>query len=274
MTTIGAYTFVSSRYRELDFPLDLWIEWNSKFFDQLSLVTYGHIDVPPCSNLIVTEMVEPDSDSFDFYLFGMEGAQRRLTTDWRISLPADEFVSSRIPTNTLDTSRTYALKMRHLYGNINTEIHGSFPPHYFRLHYGVKRIIGDGGAIAGPYDAKIIFSRALRFGLWRYLKVGQHVSPLEPRHSFEVFHTGACRSPRALSKKWREQIEIEVDEGFHDNEQRFDILNATFNYHDFKRINKLSYLTRVSDQDLPGILKSNRDRFDHAQFSSDEYSIR
>lgn len=40
--TIGVYTFVTENWQELDLPLDLWVEWHLKFFDQIAICTYGN----------------------------------------------------------------------------------------------------------------------------------------------------------------------------------------------------------------------------------------
>lgn len=33
--TIGVYTFVTENWKKLDLPLDLWVEWHLKLFENL-----------------------------------------------------------------------------------------------------------------------------------------------------------------------------------------------------------------------------------------------
>lgn len=263
---------VTEDYKALDYPLDLWIDWNSRMFDQLSLVTYGHIDLPSKPNLIVTELAASRRDNFEFYRLAKKEAQSRLSTDWKADLDVDEFVPAKIPVSELDSRLTYAFEMRHLYGNLETEIQGYFPAYYFRLHYGERRVLMDGGAVAGPYAAKILYSRAWRYPFWRFLRLGTYVSPLRPTRAFEVFHTGACRKPESLSTKWTRQIQIEVRQGRKQNADRLSLLKGGFDYHSFKGLNPASRLTRIRDDRLPAVLKANHARFTHVSFSDDEYA--
>ncbi|MCI2413548.1 MAG: hypothetical protein MPI47_09540 [Cuniculiplasma sp.] len=111
--TIGAYAFTTNDWKELGYPLDLWLEWNSKYFDQLALVIYGEMEVDPPSNVtIIKEPSIPDRTNEDFFLSGKERAQKLLNTDWKVMLDTDEFVSKRIDTTNLDRKRAYAIRER------------------------------------------------------------------------------------------------------------------------------------------------------------------
>ena len=219
----------------------------------------------------IIEIDKTNPFNFSFYTRAETIAQRELNTDWKILLDVDEFFKERPNFAQLDPKKTYAIRMRNLYGNVTTEIKGYFPDYYWVIHTGNKKVLGDGGTVTGPYCAKILPKKFLKYLLWRFLKIGQHVSPLFPKISFEVFHTGTLRKPEALSKKWKFQTEIEINEGFIENMHRLQLLNKPFIYHDFKKIDNKNYLVKIDESILPDILLKNKDRFLQVTFSESEY---
>ena len=126
--------------------------------------------------------------------------------------------------------------------------------------------------MAGPYSAKILPFNAVKFAIWKYIKIGQHVSPLSPIISFDVFHTGTLRKPDAMSKKWKFQTEIEISEGYEENANRLALLNEPFNYHNFKKISEKNYLVKIDLKGVPSILTDNKERFWHVNFDPGEYN--
>ncbi len=270
--TIGAYSFVSDDWRSKDYPVDLWLDWHSKLFDKISLVTSGDATLPNTKNVNIIQLDKENTFNFSYYTKAFTLAQHKLDTDWKIMLDVDEFFKERPDFSGLDPKKTYAVKMHNLYGNLETEIRGYFPDYYYHIHTGNKKVLGDGGAVAGPYYAKIAPKNAIKYFAWRYLKLGQHVTPLIPLTSFNIFHTGTVRRPDALSKKWKFQTEIEIKEGYKDNKNRLQLLNEPFNYHDFKKIDEKNYLVKINMETLPHILVENKTRFWYADFSEDEYS--
>lgn len=130
---IGAYAFSLDDWKELDYPLDLWLEWNSRHFDKVALATYGKFDIDLPSNVIVKEIpFKPNRTTEQFYIRGKAFAQNLLDTDWKVMLDIDEFVSKRIDTSGLDPKKAYAISLRQLYGNLETEIKNAFPSFFFQ----------------------------------------------------------------------------------------------------------------------------------------------
>ena len=270
--TIGAYGFISDDWKIKDYPVDLWLDWHTKLLDKICLVTYGDAKLPIKKNVKIIELGKYDTFDFSFYTKAETLAQHELDTDWKILLDVDEFFKERPDFSRLDPKKTYAIKMHNLYGNLQTEIRGYFPDYYWVIHTGLKKVLGDGGTVSGPYYAKIEPKNAIKYFAWRYLKLGKHVSPLIPLTSFDIFHTGTVRRPDALSKKWKFQTEIEIKEGYKDNKNRLQLLNEPFNYHDFKKIDEKNYLVKINMDTLPNILVENKTRFWYADFSEDEYN--
>ena len=274
--SIGAYAFATSDYLDLDYPLDLWIQWNSRFFDKLAIVTYGQIDISYPQNVTVNRYENPPNpSSLDFYTKGKTYAQHLLTTEWKVALDIDEFVSDRIDTTRFQEKKAYAFRMRHLYGNLTTEIVGAFPDHYYRIHHGDRKIFGDGGAVAPPYSGRIIYKDAV-IDILRTIS-GKKELLINPFHPYqeemiEIWHTGALRRPDVMSKKWRSQIYREINSGIISNESRLTILDMPFDYHTFNRLSPKAALKRVDFDDLPEILGKNEERFHHVDFDDSEYT--
>ena len=270
--TLGAYTFVSDDWRIKDYPVDLWLDWHSKLFDEICLVTYGEAELSYPKNVKIVQLDKNNTLDFSFYTKAEAIAQHELNTDWKVLLDVDEFIKTRPNFADLDPNKTYAIKMHHLYGNLETEARGYFPNYYWVIHTGLKKVMGDGGTVSGPYYARVAPINAIKYLIWRYLKIGQHVSPLIPRIAYDVFHTGTVRKPEALSKKWKFQTEIEIKQGYKENKHRLQLLNETFNYHDFMKIDKKNYLVKINTEILPSILVENKNRFWHVDFRDDEYN--
>jgi len=286
METVGAYAFVTSDWKEKDYPLDLWLEHHLKLFDQVALVTYGKADVPEQPKLIVKEMRSVSEERYSFYQVGKSEAQKLLDTDWKVLLDIDEFFSERIPLSDLDKRYAYAIRHHNLFGNVFTEIENKefpIPSFHYRLHHGNRKIIGDGANVAGPYATlyrlnpfdiikKITRKLTSRINpsLNRYLN-----SPpiIYPKMAFDVWHTGTARNPEALSKKWKLQITREINEGYSSCEHRLKWLeSAGFDYKGYKQIWPDSKIHKVDASELPKTLFLNKSRFQWVEFDEEEYS--
>lgn len=271
---IGAYAFATSDYLELDYPLDLWVQWNSKFFDQLTIATYGVIDIACPENVTVQRYESPpDPSSLDFYSKGKTYAQHLLTTEWKVALDIDEFVSNRIETARFKEKKAYAIRMRHLYGNLRTEIVDAFPDHYYRIHNGNREILGDGGAVSPPYSGRIMYKYAAVDILRTISRRRELLNPFIPyeEEMIDVWHTGALRRPEVMSKKWSSQIKREINSGIIANESRLSILDRPFDYHMYRGINPNAKLIRVKTDDVPELLRKNEERFHYTDFEDSEY---
>lgn len=210
METVGAYAFSFDDWQELEYPLDLWIKYNSKFFDELSLVFIGDRNKLPEineNNIKVTYIREAKEKNWDIYRLYKQIAQSQLSTDWKLLLDIDEFVNNKIDVTTLRKDRIYAIKMRHLYLNTHTEVLNAFPDYYWRFHYGVIPVIRD-GSIDGkkmqrisPHLVKKFWYQLLHNGIRRMI--------YKPEIVAEVWHTNALRSPNAIMNKRKIQIERE-----------------------------------------------------------------
>lgn len=129
--SIGAYTFLTQNWRQLEYPADLWIQHNSKCFDELALFTYGKInlgkDLP--ENVKIVEGPKLDTSDFSgfrFYTYAKTKAMEALTTKWKVILESDEFITKRIDTSNFNRFFSYPLGFIQLYGNISTEIKSAF----------------------------------------------------------------------------------------------------------------------------------------------------
>ncbi len=224
--TVGAYAFAMDDWKEMQYPLDLWIKHNSELFDKLSLVFIGDkLKIPELpDNVILTHLEKSDSRGWEIYTRYKQIAQDKLDTEWKLLLDTDEFLNRRIETKKLDTSKIYAIKYHHLYGNPNTEIIGAYPPYYWRFHYGRKKVINDGGSIEG--DQMKYFKPHLSFGIrstvYQLRRNGIRRLLYEPHFVGEVWHTNTLRDPQVMKMKWRIQIQRAIDEGRTPTLNRFD----------------------------------------------------
>ena len=96
----------------------------------------------------------------------------------------------------------------------------------------------------------------------------------DPITKCEIYHTGASRNPEALREKWLEQIIREDNEGVLGEDVRYNLLKSKqiFDYSGYKGIWPKSRLVRVNDNELPEILRVNKNRFAWHQFSDFELS--
>lgn len=269
--------FVSKDWRKLQYPVDLWIQWNSKFFDELSICTYGSFDfgVEIPSNVKITESNESDNDldKFKFYTYGTYKAMKALGTDWKLSLPSDEFITRRIDTSHFNRFLAYPLGFIQLYGNIATEIKGAFMEYSYRIHYGNRKLVGDGG-INPPYSGNINLNGIVNLILRKIFRSHrEEYKPIWTTTKIEnwAYHTNCLRSPEIMSAKWFAQMRRELDSGTkrdYYSEWLNNILSKPFNYARYKEFWPESYLIKV---DPPRILADNSDRFTQVKFKDSEY---
>ncbi len=240
--TIGVYAFVTSNWKELDYPLDLWIRHNSQLFDEVALVTYGKVKEIPyeTNNLIIKEIEPPDKVRYDFYTTGKKKAQDLLNTDWKILLDVDEFLTRTPKVENLNKELTYKLNYIHAYGNIysiikcNKEFAYTVP----RVHFGERNVVGD-GQVDGPYSLRVIG---------------------------EFYHVNCVRNPLALSIKWKEQIKREMNEKEYKDSKRIKFLINKFDYSRYKEIWPGSFLVQIKRNRIPDIILENEKRFSWCQF--------
>ncbi|SIM61151.1 hypothetical protein [Cuniculiplasma divulgatum] len=275
--TIGAYAFTINDWKELGYPVDLWLEWNSKYFDQLALVIYGEMEIDPPSNVtIIKEPSIPDRTNEDFFLRGKEKAQKLLNTDWKVMLDTDEFVPKRIDTTNLDRKKAYAISERDFFGNLETEIVNVFPKFYYRIHYG-NRPIGRAGAagVTPPYAANFVFGNFVNDVLRKIFKKREFKPYYDPstNKNFEVWHTSTVRKPDAMAKKWRIHINaaINSDPSLGSYKDFLKNVQSTFDYRGYKKIWPAAILKKVDLSIIPDILRKNAERFNFAIFDESEY---
>jgi len=283
METVGAYAFVTSDWKEKDYPLDLWLEHHLKLFDQVALVTYGKVDIAPHPKL-KTKTISPVSESrFSFYIDGKSEAQKLLDTDWKVLLDIDEFMGEKIDVSKLNKKLAYALRYRNLYGNVFTEIENEFSKYQYRVHFSNRAILGDGANVAGPLASRYSFSipdtlkaviRKLFKKVIPSLEKTLRTKPiLVPTTSFEIWQTGTARDPKALSEKWRVQINREIREGINYSKDYLKwMAQEGFDYKAFDLVWKGSRIIKVDPHELPDVLKENFKRFNWVTFDEKEYS--
>ncbi len=276
--TIGAYVFISKDWEKLQYPVDLWIKHNSKFFDQISIYTYGAInfgiEMPTNVKIIEGDASENGLEKFDFYIHGLTAAMRNLRTDWKVYLPSDEFILSRIDTSHFNRFLAYPLGFIQLYGNVYTEIKSAFMEYSYRIHYGNRKQVSDGG-ITPPYSGKINLSGVLNLAQRRILST--HLEEYKPIWTTTkiknwAYHTNCLRSPEIMSGKWYAQMKREIDSGVRrDYYSKWlnNILSKPFEYSRYKEFWPNSYLVRTN---VPTILSDNQDRFVYIKFHESEYS--
>ncbi len=212
--TIGAYAFATRNWKELEYPLDLWVQHNSLFFDEISLaVELGtEIDFPVPSNVrlsYIGSRNEEDRRYLIFYISNKDFAMKCLRTDWKLLLDIDEFIDARTDTTGLNKKYVYGTNNHHLFGNIHTEILNIFPDHYWRLHYGDRYLLNDGGSVYGrrarqfrsiqEISGRPILRTLRHEGIRRLLT--------KPLNAVEIYHTNTVRSPAAMHRKWIEQTQ-------------------------------------------------------------------
>jgi hypothetical protein len=289
--TVGAYALITPDYEKKGYPFDLWLEWNSNFFDKMAVISYGETKIDLPENVEMKCIPPPNQNNWQFYTIGKKLAQDMLDTDWKVLLDTDEFISARMITDKLDKTRTYALKFHHLYGNVNSEIVGVFPEYYFRVHTGNREVVNDGGSVSGKKDwGKISLRSLLKDLILPRTSIRDSIDELlylvkvdglkrvlfEPLWAGEVYHTNTLRDPEILKTKWKEQSMRTLNEG--KSMKKHDSLDSSlkddelkFDYSAYKKIWKFGFLKSVSNEMLPEIILRNKSRFNWHSFSEDEY---
>jgi len=241
--TVGCYAITASDWKELDYPLDLWLKWNLKIFDEVALVSYGPLNlghkVPRRPGFTPRELPPEKNESFDWSQKALMQAMHLLKTDWKLCLATDEFVREKPKVSLLDRRFAYLCREHHLWGNLTAEIAGSgpafmLPPFQKRLHYG--------NTIA-------------------YASNGEMNLPARYAQGLELWHTGYARNPTALSKRLKTKVEIEVKGGIPQNLPVLNFTNQPFDYTDFRRLWPDAFLMPASYYRLPRILLENQERF-------------
>lgn len=274
---IGAYAFVLNDGRELDYPLDLWLDWNSRYFDKLALAVYGDVDIKVPSNVIISSIPSMrDVTNEEYYVKGKTYAQHLLNTEWKVMLDIDEFVPKRIDTSSLDRRKTYAIRPRNFFGNLETEIVNIFPKFYFRIHYGYRRVIGtDAAGVSPPYAAKFVLGNFIHDVSRKIYKKGEFKPYYDPSSdiTFDVWHTNAVRRPEAMAKKWRIQTTAAINSNPSlDNYKDFlQYVQSSFDYQSYKKIWPSAVLKRIDLSTIPEILRVNAERFNVAKFDASCY---
>ena len=241
MQSVGAYAFVTKDWKELEYPLDLWLPWTASQFDQVSLVIYGDVEVPKIKNdnIKITKINKfPSGKYFDFYLKGKTLAQEQLETDWKVLLDIDEFMF-RPNLGTAISRYVYPLRYYNLYGSLEYRIKRKpyFATRQYRIHYGNKQITGDGANVFSSH--------------------GRHDN-IAPR----VWHVNATRSLEVMQQKWVTQTRRELNEGYYANLGRLKIMTSNgFKYENYKKLFPGARLSKMSLKTMPKILLENKERF-------------
>lgn len=236
---IGVYAFCTGDWRQMDYPLDLWLTWHLRIMDSVALATYGDVHLPAGDHAklkVVNIYLNPMHDTdWNFYTEGKTEAQKLLDTEWKILLDIDEFMY-RPAVGTLHPGYAYGLRYHNFYGSIEHEIAGgAIPSVQYRVHHGNRAILGDGANVAQPFDTA---------------------------RSFDVWHTNMCRNPSALAVKWKAQIEREIVTGYNLNAGRLPLLGSAFDYGLYAKAFPGASLHRTNIYTVPDILLENRSRFE------------
>lgn len=305
METIGAYVFVGRNWRGNDFPVDLWVKHSEKLFDEISIVTHcDRFDFKYGKNVRVTHVEEDPNirGTYRFYLDPLTVAQKKLNTDWKVLMPVDEFLTARINVGELDKRYAYAAKIRQFYGNLSTELTTTgFPNYQWRVHYGNRKILRDGGDVEPPYFARISPARLAGLVLEEAQRTMLNVShgeknaktnvsasraPLSYRiysglcdasrvKHFTVWHTGYARNPKSLMSKWKTDIIRDLNSSGAVNKGLEKILSEgdEISYNNaYKYVWRGVKLHRLDEKEVPKILLKNRKRFTWVEFGKEHYN--
>lgn len=273
---IGAYAFTLEDWRELDYPLDLWLEWNSRHFDKLALVVYGKLDINAPANVIISEIPSrPDGATDELSVKGKTLAQHLLNTEWKVMLDIDEFIPKKIDISKLDTKRAYAISERDFFGNLETEILNAFPKFYFRIHHGNREVDKNGAGVTPPYAARFILKNFIYDASNRIFKRGEFRPYYDPSSdkTLEVWHTSTVRRPEVMSKKWRIHINraLNSNPGLDNYRDFLQYVQSGFDYQSYKIIWPSAVLKRIDLSTIPEILRVNAERFNFAKFDDSCY---
>ena len=301
--TIGVYTFVTKNWKEIDLPLDLWVEWHLKFFDQIAICTYGHVNFldkyKNNKKIIIKQIDTKTPKTLKFFTIPETIAMHALTTDWKVGLDIDHFLGKRININNLNKKFAYPIICHDLYGNLNTEkvvkVSWFYPLIYgkkemqFRIHYKNRKLLGDGALTEMPYKLKKSLFKNLLYFLLKHIPK-QFMENMEKRYSnkykhrllqnllknyklnspyqeFEVWHTSAVRRPEAYIKRTNINGQKYLATKNFEGKNNIKEANYLFNYKDKKNYNKLIH---VDSKNLPSILLKNKSRFNHVKFNNIE----
>ena len=299
--TIGVYTFVTKNWEELDLPLDLWVEWHLKFFDQIAICTYGNgkfLDKYRKNKKIIIKQINIKiPKTLDFFTIPETIAMHALTTDWKVILDVDQFLNEKIDISRLDKNYAYPIICHDLYGNLYTEHIGKFSLFHtlmygkkdiqYRIHYKNRKLLGDGAWVEIPHIIKKSLFKNLLYLLLTHmpkqfikrLYSNEYIRPsiqnlLENYKlmngeycEFEVWHTSSVRKPKKLIKNL--VIKSSKYNATKNFEQKNDIDKfKLFNYKDKKNYYKL-----IHAKDVPSILIKNKARFNHVHFNKLDYKI-
>lgn len=288
MVTVGVYSFTMPDWKEKDYPLDLWLENNLKIFDQVGLAIYGNMSLPKKfmrnEKLVILKIthLQANINNFEFYRYLKKKGQDLLSTDWKICLDTDEFITKKPNLSNLNRKYAYALKHHHLYGNYNTEILSSFLPNFqFRIHADSREFSGDAGDLLGPHyeSTKIKISKKLVEITPKFIKNQIRYTPIglfglnksyasKPNFFVEEYHTGLARNPYSLQKKWATQIDRERREGYAANKKLIESKNTVFDYNSYKQNWPDAKLRKLNLSEIPEIIKKNKKRFSWVKFNS------
>ncbi|MDE1854714.1 MAG: hypothetical protein KGH57_00100 [Candidatus Micrarchaeota archaeon] len=290
---------MGKNWRGNDFPVDLWVKHSEKLFDEISIATHcDRFDFKYGKNVRITH-IEDDPNvhgTYRYYVDPLMVAQKELNTDWKVLMPVDEFLTKRINPEELDKRYAYAAKIRQFYGNLETELTTTgFPVYQWRIHYGNRRVIKDGGDVEPPYFAKmsparlaglaveevqrLMFNAAPKVKKVAAKKYVVH-TPLSYRiyaglcdasraKHFTVWHTGYARNPKSLMIKWREDIERVANSGHALNKGMVEVLKRgnVISYNNaYKYVWRGSALHRLNKKEVPKVLLENKKRFTWASF--------
>lgn len=234
--TVGCYAFVTKNWKDLDFPLDLWLEYHREIFDKIAVVKFGDFDLPFNASEIVDKTVKPPSSkTLKWGQYGKRQAMKLLDTDWKVCLDIDEFVHP-IDTSKMDPEKVYPLRYIHFWGSLDWMIMFNGDPYYqFRIHTGNNEVFSDAANINGDLSTDILIP---------------------------VYHTNACRSPEILNDKWKREIERENGSGIHLNDYRLQFMSERV-YENYASMYPGSWLVNTERLRMPSVLRDNYDRFDY-----------
>lgn len=234
--SIGVYTYITADWRGLDFPLDLWLEYHSKIFDEVGIVKYGEFRLPYSADNIVSKVIPvPEFKDLQWGTVGRIAAEKLIHTDWKVSLDVDEFVNP-IDVSHLDRNYVYPLRYYHYWGSLDwIIIDNGFPMNQYRIFSGKHEVDMFNANLIGEYASDTVIP---------------------------VYHTNACRKPQALNDKWVKETEREMHTNIMVNTPRLQFLNSDV-YANYKQMFPHSRLIKTNWINTPVILKENAHRFNH-----------
>jgi hypothetical protein len=176
-----------------------------------------------------------------------------------------------------------------------------FPNYQWRVHYGNRKILRDGGDVEPPYFARISPARLAGLVLEEAQRTMLNVShgeknaktnvsasraPLSYRiysglcdasrvKHFTVWHTGYARNPKSLMSKWKTDIIRDLNSSGAVNKGLEKILSEgdEISYNNaYKYVWRGVKLHRLDEKEVPKILLKNRKRFTWVEFGKEHYN--